>query len=69
MPSSEITRDALADTGSAEAGAHDAGGEDPLSVASALNGLFMEAPCDPATPTPLAQGATCQHPPKRSTSR
>jgi hypothetical protein len=47
-----------------EAGPLDSGSSnDPLSFAGDLNEMFIEAPCDPATPTPLAQGATCQHPP------
>ncbi|HKU38252.1 MAG TPA: hypothetical protein VJR89_08895, partial [Polyangiales bacterium] len=30
--------------------------------AKELQGLFLDAPCDAATPTPLAQMATCLHP-------
>jgi hypothetical protein len=46
-----------------DAGALDgAASNDPLSFAAGLDQLFMEAPCDPSTPTPLAQMATCQHP-------
>lgn len=45
-----------------EAGVNDAGSSDPLSFASALQGLFVDVPCAPNTPTPLTMGATCQHP-------
>jgi hypothetical protein len=34
----------------------------PDSYAKDLNGLFIDAVCDPATPTPLAMMATCLHP-------
>ncbi|MFM2415473.1 MAG: hypothetical protein RL385_196 [Pseudomonadota bacterium] len=44
------------------AGTGDAAAGDPRDVAKALDGLFIDAPCDSATPTPLAKGATCLHP-------
>jgi hypothetical protein len=36
---------------------------DANDYAKALNGLFIDVPCDPSTPTPLAKMATCLHPP------
>jgi hypothetical protein len=44
----------------ADSGASDGG--DMRSVASALDRLFIDVPCAPNTPTPLANEATCQHP-------
>lgn len=37
--------------------------EDPTGFASELSELFIDAACEPSTPTPLQQGATCDHPP------
>ncbi len=36
--------------------------EDPKSYAAGLDGLLLDVLCDAATPTPLAQMATCLHP-------
>lgn len=36
---------------------------DPIDHAGALDGLFIDAKCEPNTPLPLAMGATCNHPP------
>ncbi|WP_233562623.1 hypothetical protein, partial [Sorangium cellulosum] len=48
-------------------GAVDAGSggaaPDLASYASGLDKLFVDAPCDPSTPLPLAPMATCNHPP------
>jgi hypothetical protein len=57
--SSTPQSDAAADAGRLDAGASN----DPATYAGGLDALFIDAPCDPATPMPLAQQATCQHPP------
>lgn len=36
---------------------------DALAFAKDLSELFMDVPCTMDTPTPLARGATCEHPP------
>jgi hypothetical protein len=52
------------DAGALDAGPPDAGmSNDAMSYADGLNELFIDAPCASNTPTPLAQAATCQHPP------
>ena len=38
-------------------------GGDALAFAKDLSELFMDVPCTTNTPTPLAKGATCAHPP------
>ncbi|MEY4514032.1 MAG: hypothetical protein RLZZ450_6154 [Pseudomonadota bacterium] len=55
-------RDASADGGSAEAPHGDAGSGDGKSFAAMLDALFIDVPCAPSTPTPIAKMATCQHP-------
>jgi hypothetical protein len=59
LDASPATSDAASDGGAA---GKDASPGDPENLAGALNGLFIDAPCAPNTPTPLAQSATCQHP-------
>lgn len=50
--------------GSVAAGAGAAAPATELTtIAKELNGLFIDVPCDPSTPTPLAMMATCLHPP------
>jgi len=53
--------DAGGDAGRNEASG-DAGSTDAKGFASALDALFVDVPCAPATPTPIAKMATCQHP-------
>lgn len=38
------------------------GGSDPKGFAAGLDGLFIDAPCQEPTPTPLPDEATCDHP-------
>jgi len=57
-----IGRDASADAGSPSSAPGDAGSGDSKSFASMLDALFIDAPCAPNTPTPIAKMATCQHP-------
>jgi hypothetical protein len=59
-PGDAATNDGGTSTGDAGAAGAAAAG-DPRDVAKALDGLFIDAPCDSATPTPLAKGATCLH--------
>jgi hypothetical protein len=52
------------DAGQPDTGAPDAGASGgPISYAEDLDALFIDAPCDAATPAPPANMATCQHPP------
>jgi hypothetical protein len=64
-PRSDAGNDAgpqrASDASASDASTSDAGSSDPLSFAAALN-MFVDVPCAPNTPTPLATGATCQHP-------
>src|SRR6185436_17707584 len=48
--------------GAIDAGHDAAASNDASTFAGELDGMFIDAPCDPSTPTPLAQQATCQHP-------
>jgi hypothetical protein len=49
--------------GLGDASTSDAASEYPKSYAGELDGLFVDVPCLDATPLPLADGATCDHPP------
>jgi hypothetical protein len=49
--------------GAGTAGSAGGPGGDLTSLAKDLNGLFIDVPCTSNTPTPLAQMATCEHPP------
>jgi hypothetical protein len=55
-------RDAGDAASAQDAASSDASLADPQHVADGLQGLFLDVPCAAATPTPLAQGATCAHP-------
>jgi hypothetical protein len=48
--------------GAGGAGAAGSLATDVTTFAKDLNGLFIDVPCAPATPTPLAMMATCMHP-------
>ena len=66
MPDAAVLADAAITDAAAPtdaATAADASADDPATFAGALNGLFMDVPCTTNTPTPLAKGATCAHPP------
>jgi hypothetical protein len=54
--------DASADIGRGDAEVGDADSGDTKSFAAMLDALFIDAPCAPSTPTPIAEMATCQHP-------
>ena len=55
-------RDASADAGDPGSALGDAGSADGKSFAAMLDALFIDVPCAPNTPTPIAKMATCQHP-------
>jgi len=50
-------------SGGGTTGQGNTGGDDLASFAGELDGLFIDAPCLESTPTPLADQATCDHPP------
>jgi hypothetical protein len=49
--------------GAAGAAAAGSGARDLTAAAQGFNELFLDVPCDSATRAPLAEGATCDHPP------
>ena len=60
---STTTGEGLTQTsGGGSTGQGTTGGDDLLSFAGELDGLFIDAPCQDGTPTPLADEATCDHP-------
>jgi hypothetical protein len=52
------------DAGHPDASAPDASAPDSKTFAGDLDALFIDAPCDSATPSPPPNMATCQHPPQ-----
>lgn len=60
---SATTGEGLTETsGGGTGGQGSSGGVDPLTFASELDGLFIDAPCQEPTPSPLPDEATCDHP-------